>query len=69
MISISGFKRNISAVLGMNLAALNSTQPSAAFVIMSTRPLFFERLRSLKAYLSISSILFDIPGGIGSPIG
>lgn len=46
------------AVLGMNFVALNSTQPSAAFVMINTIPFLIESLRSFAAYSSISSSLF-----------
>ena len=53
----------------MNLLALSSTHPSAAFVMINTCPLFFDKVSNLHAYLSISSILLDIAAGIGYPIG
>jgi len=67
MISIS-FLRTFD-VRGINLCALSSTHPSAAFVMIRTVPLFFDNSNNLAAYSSISYIFLLIAAGNGLVLG
>jgi len=60
---------NTLAVSGMNLLALNSTQPSAAFVMIIVYPFCLEISSSLDANMSISCMRLAIVLGKGLDIG
>ena len=53
----------------MNLRALSSTHPSAAFVMIRVCPFYFDISSSFEAYKSISYIRFAILAGSGLDIG